>query len=597
MKKIILILFILISQFSFAQIPQSFKYQAVVRDAAGLLAVNKIISIRTSILSGSATGSSVYTEKQTLSTNDYGVVSLNIGAGTLVAGNFSTINWGASTYFVKTELDINGASTYVFMGTSQILSVPYALYAEKTGSSLSDHDTSATNEIQNLSVVGSNLSISGGNTIALPPDADNNPLNELQNLSITGDSLHISSGNSIYLSGAVDLDASPLNEIQNLSLNGDSLKISMGNNVVFPHDNDRDSINEIQNLSLVGKVISLSKSNSIILADNDSTNEIQSLTLNQGTLKLTKTNTVHLPDSSATNELQTISIIDKTIYLSNGGQVELPIPNFDYNQEFNNFGNGSDGNFVSSGTSTLNNDVKFYDNFWLKPSDSLKIQGTVMIKVKDTCRINGIIYGKGLGGSTVNTLGATGGGGGSYFGCSSGLGLNSPNNVLNYYFKQFVLSGGIASAPYATDSGSVGSSWDSVSINKLLSLNQIFPMNGIKGGQGFNNAGPGSAGGAGIYIICKYLIFDGLINLQGENGRDGYITGSFGPVLTCGSGGGGGGTAVISSMSVLQNTGTSSTTGGFGGNGIASMSIGGCGSLGTTKGGKGGNGSFILINQ
>ncbi len=321
MRKYLLFLLILISKGSFAQAPQSFKYQAVVRDAAGLLAVNKIISIRTSILSGSATGSSVYTEKQTLSTNDYGVVSLNIGAGTLVSGNFSTINWGASTYFVKTELDINGASTYVFMGASQILSVPYALYAEKTGSSLSDHDTSATNEIQNLSVVGSNLSISGGNTIALPPDADSNPLNELQNLSITGDSLHITSGNSIYLSGAVDLDASPLNEIQNLSLDGDSLKISLGNNVVFPHDNDRDSINEIQNLSISGNVISISKSNSITLSDNNPTNELQNLNINQGTISISNGNSIHIPDSSATNELQSINLNNDSLSISNAASI------------------------------------------------------------------------------------------------------------------------------------------------------------------------------------------------------------------------------------------------------------------------------------
>ena len=89
----------------FAQAPQSFKYQSVVRDATGALAVNRVISIRTSILAGSASGSIVYMETQTLSTNDYGVVSLNIGAGTVASGNFATISWGATTYFVKTELD------------------------------------------------------------------------------------------------------------------------------------------------------------------------------------------------------------------------------------------------------------------------------------------------------------------------------------------------------------------------------------------------------------------------------------------------------------------------------------------------------------
>ncbi len=326
MKKTLAIICFFISQFTFAQIPQSFKYQAVVRDATGLLAVNKIISIRTSILSGSASGSSVYIETQTLSTNDYGVVSLNIGAGALVSGNFSTINWGATTYFVKTELDINGASTYVFMGTSQILSVPYALYAEKTGSSLSDNDTSATNELQALSVAGNTLSISSGNSIALPPDGDSNPSNELQSLSITGDSLHITSGNSVYLSGSVDLDASPTNEIQNLSLSGDSLKISMGNNIVFPHDNDRDSINEIQNLYINNDTIKISKSNFIVLPpnyDNDSTNEFQTLSLNQGSLTISNRNTVHLPDSTSSNELQNLSISQDSISITQGNTIYI----------------------------------------------------------------------------------------------------------------------------------------------------------------------------------------------------------------------------------------------------------------------------------
>lgn len=323
MKKSLLVLLIVFVQISFAQSPQSFKYQAVVRDATGALAVNKIISIKSSLLLGSPTGSSVYTETQTLSTNDFGVVSLNIGAGTVVSGNFSTISWGAGTYFVKTELDINGGSTYVFMGTSQMLSVPYALYAEKTGSSVSDFDTSPTNEIQTLSVTANSLSISSGNTVALPPDADSNPSNEIQNLQIVGDSLKISNGNAVKISGSIDLDASPLNEIQNLSYNQDTIKISLANTIVLPHDADRDSLNELQTLSISNKTITLSKGNSINLMDNDSLNEIQTLTLNQGTLKLSKANSVHLPDSSATNEIQTLSINNNTITLSQGNSISI----------------------------------------------------------------------------------------------------------------------------------------------------------------------------------------------------------------------------------------------------------------------------------
>ena len=292
MKKLIILLAICNLQFVicnslFAQSPQSFKYQSVVRDASGVLAANRIISIRTSILAGSATGSSVYTETQTLSTNDYGVVSLNIGAGTVVSGNFTTINWGTTDYFVKTELDINGGNTYIFMGTSQILSVPYALYAEKAGSSLNDHDTSSTNELQTLSLIG--------------------------------DSLHISKGNAVYLSGVVDLDSDPTNELQNLTLNNDTLKISRTNStVVFPHDNDRDSTNELQNLSINNDTISISKGNKITIPHTSING-----TLNQIAVTNTGNNfTLSTPQDIATTSSPSFSGMNLTntpLNLSSGG--------------------------------------------------------------------------------------------------------------------------------------------------------------------------------------------------------------------------------------------------------------------------------------
>lgn len=363
MKKLLLLLLMLFVQVSFGQSPQSFKYQAVVRDAAGGLAVNKIISIKSSILLGSQTGSTVYAETQTLSTNEYGVVSLNIGAGTVISGTFSAISWGAGTYFVKTELDINGGSTYVFMGTSQMLSVPYALYAEKTGSSDSDFDTSPTNEIQSLSVTGNSLSISSGNTIILPPDADSNPVNEIQHLQIIGDSLKISNGNAVKISGSIDLDASPLNEIQTLSYNQDTIKISMANYIVLPNDADRDSLNELQTLSITNKTITLSKGNSINLMDNDSLNEIQSLILNQGTLKLSKANSVHLPDSSATNELQNLSISSDSISISNGNTIYINTT------RSLKFPEGTDGTPVAIFGSTINYTVPAGKNFYITQKD------------------------------------------------------------------------------------------------------------------------------------------------------------------------------------------------------------------------------------
>lgn len=122
-------LILALSVFSFGQAPQSFSYQAIARDASGNGISNQNIGLRISILQNSITGTSVYTETHTALTDANGVLNLAIGTGTVTTGTFSSINWGEGTYFVKIEMDVTGGTNYVLMGTSQLLSVPYALYA------------------------------------------------------------------------------------------------------------------------------------------------------------------------------------------------------------------------------------------------------------------------------------------------------------------------------------------------------------------------------------------------------------------------------------------------------------------------------------
>ncbi len=112
-----------------AQSPQSFKYQSVVRDNNGDPLINQPVSFRISIVQGSPAGTTVYRETHALNTNDFALANLDIGNGTPVAGDFTTINWNAGPYFLKVELDPAGGSTYQLLGTSQLLSVPYALHA------------------------------------------------------------------------------------------------------------------------------------------------------------------------------------------------------------------------------------------------------------------------------------------------------------------------------------------------------------------------------------------------------------------------------------------------------------------------------------
>jgi len=134
MKKLFTI-FVLVFVFAvaYAQAPQKMSYQGVVRNAAGTLIQNGNITMKISILQGSATGSVVYEELHSATTNANGLVTVEIGGGTVLLGSLASINWGSAAYYIKTATDPNGATDYNIIGTSQMLSVPYALYAENSG--------------------------------------------------------------------------------------------------------------------------------------------------------------------------------------------------------------------------------------------------------------------------------------------------------------------------------------------------------------------------------------------------------------------------------------------------------------------------------
>ena len=117
------------------QVPEKMSYQAIVRNTTNNLVTNQPVGMQISILQGSATGTAVYVETQTPISNANGLVTLEIGGGTIVSGNMATINWANGPYFIKTETDPTGGSSYTITGTSQLLSAPYALYAKTSGSS------------------------------------------------------------------------------------------------------------------------------------------------------------------------------------------------------------------------------------------------------------------------------------------------------------------------------------------------------------------------------------------------------------------------------------------------------------------------------
>jgi len=141
MKKTITLLFlILFSLISYAQTPQGFNYQSVVRDASGNVLTNTTIGVQFKLHQGTATGTVVYTEIHTPTTNAYGLFDLIVGQGT-TTNDFSTISWSSDSYFLEVSIDVSGGTAYTSMGTTQLLSVPYALQAKyvENGDELGSH--------------------------------------------------------------------------------------------------------------------------------------------------------------------------------------------------------------------------------------------------------------------------------------------------------------------------------------------------------------------------------------------------------------------------------------------------------------------------
>ena len=136
MKKITLILILIVTSLSAkAQAPDKISYQAIVRNTSDQILINQNIGIQISLLQGSINGNAIYIETQNPTTNNNGLLSIEIGTGNNTTGSFNTIDWGNNLYFIKTEIDPTGGSNYTITGISQLMSVPYALYAKTSGSS------------------------------------------------------------------------------------------------------------------------------------------------------------------------------------------------------------------------------------------------------------------------------------------------------------------------------------------------------------------------------------------------------------------------------------------------------------------------------
>ncbi len=207
MKTLITLFIVAIATFSvFAQTPNTIKYQTVVRDANGNAMVSVNVDFQISILETTASGSSIYAETFSTTTNPFGLVNLEIGNGTLVSGDFATIDWANDIHFVKIEVNLFDGNGLQEMGTSQLLSVPYALNAKSAENVFSGD----YNDLANQPTIPANTSDLTNNSgfITSPDDADADSTNEIQDLNLTGNTLTITNNTSatnIDLSGYSNL--------------------------------------------------------------------------------------------------------------------------------------------------------------------------------------------------------------------------------------------------------------------------------------------------------------------------------------------------------------------------------------------------------
>jgi len=174
MKRLLLLLFF-IPFISLAQVPQGVGYQGVATDASGIELVNQAISIRASVLSASATGNVEWEETHATSTDTFGLFTLTIGQGTNTTNgaqsSFADISWGTNTYFLKIEMDVTGGSTYSNMGTNQMMSVPYALFAESANINYDSISNLLSNDSTFITNVGGGMG-GGGCDFSFPDGLD-----------------------------------------------------------------------------------------------------------------------------------------------------------------------------------------------------------------------------------------------------------------------------------------------------------------------------------------------------------------------------------------------------------------------------------------
>lgn len=327
----------------YGQAPKGINYQGVARDNEGKPIITKSISVRIGILKNSAAGEIEYSEVHKPQTNQFGLFTLIIGQGTPATGSFAFVSWAMGNKWLQIEIDPNGGSSFMLAGSQQLMSVPYAFYAEYSGngnganltagqgisitngviSNTGDTDNSTTNELITDATLTTDKKLritdAGGtkevdlNTLAV----DN------QSLTLTGTSLSISGGNSVNL-GTVNTDNQSLSTGASEGTNR-TINITNGSSATFDiADNDNSITNELQTLTKSGATLSLSHGGgSVILGDDNSTNEIQDLALNTSTNVLSLTNDATTVDLTPYKQNLTYTPATNNLAIAGGNNVTI----------------------------------------------------------------------------------------------------------------------------------------------------------------------------------------------------------------------------------------------------------------------------------
>lgn len=370
MKNVLLIVVMVILSLGLqAQAPQGFSYQAVLRDASGSTITDANVTIRVSITDGE-NGSAVYQELHKTTTNKYGLIVLEIGRGGAVMNQFEDIDWGSGSKWLRIEADPRGGMDYQIDAQSELLSVPYAIYAANGGNAAITSDTSAKNELIDhvlFDAASGNFIIEEGgtqHTVKLQLQADDlsdNRLNDLsdvnanpnqgeilrwngsewvgddgsflhQQLAIINNLLTITDGNSISMQPYLDntdqqqLSFNPNTHILTLS-NGGQVDLTSLYNPQSPSYNTGlyfDSTSNELTVTDNGTFFTVDLDKLVDDADADPVNELQTITKTGNVVSLsngggTFIDEVDDADADATNELQSITKTGNVVSLSNGG--------------------------------------------------------------------------------------------------------------------------------------------------------------------------------------------------------------------------------------------------------------------------------------